>query len=150
MNVFDERSCLAALERTGLYVCSINLLWHDALFSANNKVPISWESVEELREMYFDKPASLVRLPLEIGVTPKDLESGAGCFNNTRGQWRRVSSEEAVMAFFSAVARDIEEKGNDAELMQKWQTAMLTCPAHFLKCPDAELEWFAEQRREHT
>lgn len=64
------------------------------------------------------------------------------------GTWKRISSEECVMAFFAAIAMDIESGKSDNHL-KKWYGHMLTVPATFTKT-SKDVLWLAEQRRENN
>eukprot|EP00959_Pyramimonas_sp_CCMP1952_P200718 4198225-Pyramimonas_sp.AAC.1 len=134
---------MAALSKTGRYMCTINLLWVDIYYTASAAVPILWSSVEEIQQAYFSKPAGFMKLPIEIGVFDGQVERGE--FGEL-GKWPRVSSEEVVMAWFAAVAADIRENKGPS-IIRKWLSHMLSTPAAFFTVK-GDMAWFTEQRRE--
>ena len=143
MAPFNKEQGMAALAKTGRYMCAINLLWVDVYYTASGAVPILWASVEEIQKSYFSKPAGFMKLPIEIGVFAGQVEKGQfGEF----GKWPRVSSEEVVMAWFAAVAADITANKAPSTL-KKWLDHLLSTPAafHLVK---GDMAWFMEQRRE--
>ena len=66
MAPFNKEQGMAALAKTGRYMCAINLLWVDVYYTASGAVPILWASVEEIQKSYFSKPAGFMKLPIEI------------------------------------------------------------------------------------
>ena len=64
------------------------------------------------------------------------------------GQWKRISPEETLMAWYSAVARDIKAKKDD-EILSKWLLVMLTTEGHFMVSETLQsMDWLACQQRE--
>jgi hypothetical protein len=143
-HVFKIEEAVAALQKTGQYMCGINLLWHDPLFAASHNIPTMWSTVEELREFYFSSPAGFVKLPIELGVTQAQID--AKDFGLI-GTWKRISCEEIIMSWFAAVAADVRAKKKD-EVMRVWLTHLLTAPATFYRV-DQDIAWLAEQKREN-
>jgi hypothetical protein len=62
----------------------------------------------------------------------------------------RTSPDEVVMAWFAAVASDIDAAA-DVSKLNEWRVHMLTTPVTFIKLPDiSEIGWRAAQLRENV
>ncbi len=142
--VYHAAKAMRALSRTKTYMCAINLLWVDLYFTTSSNIPIQWSTVKELQNYYFRAPAGFVQMPIEIAVTEAQVQSKD---YGEPGTWKRVSSEEIIMAWFTAVASDIVD-GKSEDILREWLTHLLTTPATFY-CVQADIAWFAEQRREN-
>ena len=143
MDVYNQDKALASLAKRGLYLCGINLLWADVFWMPAIKVPIVWSSVAELMNYHFKEPSSIPAGSLEVGITRQEIDAKDW---GKPGTWKRVSAEEMVIAWFAAVARDINDGADDATIAS-WLNHMLSTPCTFCVLKK-EIGWEIEQRRE--
>ncbi len=133
---FSSDSYHPSLKQTGMYSCSVNLMWLDFKYLAMPGIPIQARAIEEARLQYFRTPSLYPKVIV--------ISSPSDRFNpmEHKGALERVTPAELTYAMVEAIRLDVDAGREDC--LKAWRNMILTVSGRFQVFRTFEEKWWFE------
>ena len=124
------------------YLCGMNMLDENWMYSATPGIPINRLAVQHVRDVVFAKPCRFPVMSIALESADQDPMQHRGALMST-------TPEEIRHAYYMAIARDCTAKKTDQATLDKWMQYLLSCCFEFKVISSAEDRyWEARNARD--